>query len=85
VAFLEGMELVEQYRGFQVCLTTPGHLVVIDSRDSKQWRTELVVRLAGNRVLDALFFSNLAEARDTIDRLIATGIVGPMCDGSGRT
>jgi hypothetical protein len=64
------MKLVEQYRGFEICQTSAGHLVVLDPRDPQEVREKLFELLANADALDALFFPNLPAARQAIADMI---------------
>src|SRR4051812_25223630 len=65
------MELVEGYRGFDICRTNGGHFVMAERGDSRDGRFRLVVALARSQSLDALFCETMEQARLTIDCLIA--------------
>ena len=69
------MELVETYRGFEICLLSTGLLVVIDPQDTPQERFRMVSLLAAEGAFDALFFADIAEARDAVDGFISLGLV----------
>lgn len=68
------VELVERYRGFEICRTTAGHLVVLDPRDSEEERGALTELLANAGALDALFFPSVEEAHEVIGLFIANGL-----------
>jgi hypothetical protein len=69
------MKLVTAYRGFEICRTSAGHLVVVDPRDTAADRAALAALLASGGVIDALFFPSLADAATAIDDFVALGLV----------
>lgn len=68
------MELIETYRGFEICRVSAGLLVVLDPEDTPQERFRMVSLLAAEGAFDALFFAEVTEAREAIDGYIALGL-----------
>ena len=68
------VEVVERYRGFDVCRTSSGHFVLVHPLESPEKRLRLVKVLAANDALDELCFVDVAAARKMADEWIAEGL-----------
>jgi hypothetical protein len=68
---LEGMELMQDYRGFQICRASTGAFVVLAPGETEEDRLCLVCSLARDGLLDELFLGSVQDARAAVDGFIA--------------